>query len=209
MDDLKTMLYFTLLSGSAALATSGLALAEMENPHQHHHMMMAESIAYQSTLADYEVPDVKLVDVQGAPVSLREDLADDAPVMLNFIFTSCTSICPVMSSTFQQVQQQLGEESGKVRMVSISIDPEQDTPARLQAYADRYQAGPNWQMLTGTVENSIAVQRAFDAYRGDKMNHAPATYLRAGGAGSPWLRLDGFASASDIISEYRKLARHP
>ena len=78
MDDLKTMLYFTLLSGSAALATSGLALAEMENPHQHHHMMMAESIAYQSTLADYEVPDVKLVDVQGAPVSLREDLADDA-----------------------------------------------------------------------------------------------------------------------------------
>ena len=64
-------------------------------------------------------------------------------------------------------------------------------------------------MLTGTVENSIAVQRAFDAYRGDKMNHAPATYLRAGGAGSPWLRLDGFASASDIISEYRKLARHP
>jgi protein SCO1/2 len=208
MNDLRTMLYFTLLSGSAALASSGLALADMEDAHRHHHMMMADSIAYQSTRADYEVPDVSLLDAQGKPVSLRDDLAGDEPVMLNFIFTSCTSICPVMSATFRQVQQQLGEEGGRVRMVSISIDPEQDTPTRLQAYAERYQAGANWQMLTGTLADSIAVQRAFGAFRGDKMNHAPATYLRAGGPGSPWLRLDGFASADDIIREYRQLAHH-
>jgi protein SCO1/2 len=208
MEDLKTILCFALLSGSAALATTGLARAEMDHAHHHHQMMMSDSSGYQSATASYEVPDVKLIDRQGAPVSLRDDLAGDAPVMLNFIFTSCTSICPVMSATFRQVQQQLGEEGGQVRMVSISIDPEHDTPARLQDYADRYQAGPNWQMLTGTQQDSIAVQRAFGAFRGDKMNHAPATYLRAGGAGSPWLRLDGFASAGDIIREYHKLAHH-
>ncbi|MDD2700774.1 MAG: SCO family protein [Sideroxydans sp.] len=208
MNDLKTMLYFALLSGSAALASSGMARAEMEDMHHHHHMMMSDSSGYQSTLAAYEVPDVKLMDKEGAAVSLRDDLAGDEPVMLNFIFTSCTSICPVMSSTFQQVQQQLGEEGGKVRMVSISIDPEHDTPARLHEYAERYRANGNWQMLTGKLEDSIAVQRAFGAFRGDKMNHAPATYLRAGGPGTPWLRLDGFASASDIIREYHQLAHH-
>lgn len=208
MNDLRTMLYFALLSGSAALATTGLARAEMDHAHHHHQMMMSDSSGYQSASADYVVPDVKLLDKQGMPVSLRDDLAGDQPVMLNFIFTSCTSICPVMSSTFRQVQQQLGEEGGKVRMVSISIDPEHDTPARLQEYAERYQAGPNWQMLTGTLQDSIAVQRAFGAFRGDKMNHAPATYLRAGAPGSPWLRLDGFASAGDIIREYHKLAHH-
>jgi len=52
------------------------------------------------------------------------------------------------------------------------------------------------------------VQRAFGAFRGDKMNHAPATFLRMGGPGKPWVRLDGLVSASDIIHEYHKLAGH-
>jgi Uncharacterized protein SCO1/SenC/PrrC, involved in biogenesis of respiratory and photosynthetic systems len=89
-------------------------------------------------------------------------------------------------------------------MVSISIDPEHDTPAKLKEYARKFGAGPQWQMLTGSVENSIAVQRAFNTYRGDKMNHEPATFLRAG-KGKPWVRLDGFASAGELVKEYRQL----
>ena len=79
------------------------------------------------------------------------------------------------------------------------------TPAALKAYAGKYGAGPQWQMLTGSLDDSIAVQRAFDVYRGDKMNHQPATFLRAG-PGQPWVRLDGFASAADILREYRRIA---
>jgi protein SCO1/2 len=59
-------------------------------------------------------------------------------------------------------------------------------------------------MLTGTLDDSVAVQRAFDVYRGDKMNHQPATFLRAA-PGQPWVRLEGFASAADILREYRQL----
>jgi len=54
------------------------------------------------------------------------------------------------------------------------------------------------------VKDSIAVQRAFDVYRGDKMNHLPTTFLRAS-PGQPWVRLDGFAGAADILREYRQL----
>ncbi len=181
--------------------------ATVEDHHAHHHPALSVSEGgYVRTVAAYAVPDVKLVDPDGTPVPLRSELADPRkPVILNFIFTSCGAVCPVMSATFSQVQLALGAERDTVRMVSISIDPEQDTPAALKAYAGKYGAGPQWQMLTGSLADSIAVQRAFAVYRGDKMNHQPATFLRAA-PGQPWVRLDGFASAADILREVRQLS---
>ncbi|HLP97418.1 MAG TPA: SCO family protein [Sideroxyarcus sp.] len=196
-----------LFTGTAMAMSASGGQAEMEHLH-HHHMAMADSSGYQRSLASYDIPDVSLVDAGGVKISLREVLGGDEPVMLNFIFTSCTAICPVMSATFRQVQEQLGEERSKVRMVSISIDPENDTPEKLKEYAGRFEAGPQWRMLTGSVEDSIAVQRAFDSFRGDKMSHEPVTFLRAGGTTQTWVRLDGLASSSDIINEYHKLVAH-
>lgn len=189
---------------SLALGVSGMA---QSGEHDHHgHGMDAMRGAYTRSVAAYSIPDLKLVDMHGTAVSLREGLGEKDPVMLNFIFTTCTAICPVMSATFHHVQDQLGPDSRKVRMISISIDPENDTPAKLMEYAGKYRAGPQWTMLTGSAANSIAVQRAFGVYRGDKMSHAPATFIRAGGADKPWVRLDGFASAPDIIREYHQMA---
>jgi len=199
----RTSLMLVLSLGLAPLPTS--AIAEEALHAHHHHAMPSVQDGYVRTLASYTVPDVKLLNADGAGVPLRSELADpDRPVILNFIFTSCGAICPVMSMTFSQVQAALGPARDAVRMVSISIDPEHDTPAALKAYAGKYGAGPQWQMLTGSLDDSIAVQRAFDVYRGDKMGHTPATFLRAR-AGQPWVRLDGFASAADILREYRQL----
>ena len=189
---------------SLGLAPFPTGATSKEDHSHHHHAMPGEQDGYVRTLASYAIPDVKLLDPNRARVSLRSQL-DDKPVILNFIFTSCGAICPVMSATFSQVQKALGPERDAVRMVSISIDPDFDTPEALKIYAKKYGAGPQWQMLTGSLDNSIAVQRAFDVYRGDKMGHTPVTFLRAK-AGQPWVRLDGFASADDILREYRKLA---
>lgn len=181
------------------------AVAEDHSHHHHHHAMPAEADGYVRTQAAYTVPDVKLVDADGAGVPLRRELAQqDRPLILNFIFTTCGAVCPVMSATFSQLQAALGPERDAVRMLSISIDPEEDTPAALKAYAGKYGAGPQWRMLTGSLDDSIAVQRAFGVYRGDKMNHQPATFLRAA-PGQPWVRLDGFASAADILREVGQL----
>ena len=204
-----------LATSRAAVALSTLVLGLVAFPasviaqdHQHdhsHHAMPGKPGRYVRTLAGYTIPDVKLVDADGAGVPLRSEFADrDKPIILNFIFTTCGAVCPVMSATFAQVQAALGAERDAVRMVSISIDPEQDTPAALKDYAGKYHAGPQWRMLTGSLDDSIAVQRAFDVYRGDKMNHQPATFLRAA-PGRPWVRLAGFASAADILHEYRRL----
>jgi protein SCO1/2 len=82
------------------------------------------------------------------------------------------------------------------------VDPEEDTPARLRAYARQYSAGPEWQHYTGTVAASLAAQRAFDVYRGDKMGHTPVTLVRTA-PGAPWIRLDGFATAEVLLKEVR------
>jgi protein SCO1/2 len=103
-----------------------------------------------------------------------------------------------------QLQEKLGNDRKRAHLVSISIDPEQDTPAVLREYAKRFEAGNGWRYYTGTAEASIATQRAFDVYRGDKMNHAPVTLLRAA-PGKPWTRIEGFASADELLNKYREI----
>ena len=178
------------------------SMMEVDDSHaHHHHMIKAET---KRTVVDYELPQVKLVQEDGKIVSLAEELNDGRPVILDFIYTSCTEICPLTSRIFSMFQEELGSDRDKVHMVSISIDPEQDTPAVLKEYASKYGAGPSWHFYSGTAEASIATQQAFGVYRGNKMNHTPVTLLRAA-PGKPWVRIDGFASADELLRTYREL----
>src|ERR1700704_5448579 len=76
--------------------------------------------------AQYAVPDVTMVRQDAARVSLLKEMDDGRPVVLNFIFTTCGSICPLMSQVFGQFQRQLGPDRAKVHLMSISTDPEED-----------------------------------------------------------------------------------
>jgi len=160
---------------------------------------------YQRSVRSYSVPDVTLVDADARPVRLRELLAGNEPVMMNFVFTTCSTICPVMVRVFSEVPGRLGAASKNLRMVSISLDPENDTPAQLKSYAKHIGAGPRWQFLTGRLQDIKTVQLAFDSYRGDKMNHEPLTLMRRT-SGEPWLRIDGFAGPEELAREFRKIA---
>lgn len=161
---------------------------------------MNENADVRRSVSDYAIPNVTLVREDGKRVELAAELDDGRPLVMNFIYTSCTTICPMNSQVFEQFQDDLGDVGGSVHLVSISIDPEQDTPARLRAYAAQFHAGKGWNHYSGTVAASIAVQRAFNAYRGDKMSHVPLTLVRAA-PGKPWVRFDGFARADDLMAE--------
>jgi protein SCO1/2 len=199
---------FASVIGALALflaVSQQTAIAEQasDDPHAHHHHMMQQK-SIKRTTASYTIPDVTLVNQDKQKVSLPELLDSDHPVMLNFIFTSCTAICPAMSATFASVQKQLGSDSEKLHMISISIDPEYDTPDALNAYAKRFKAGSQWEFLTGSLDDSVSVQKAFDADRGDKMNHAPMTLMRATRT-SEWVRYEGFATADELAKEARSM----
>lgn len=179
------------------------AVSDTDDPHAHHRHMMDQK-GYRRSTHNYDIPPLVLVDKDNNKVSINEALAADEPVMLNFIFTTCTTICPVLSATFAQVQRELGDEADQVKMISISIDPEYDTPERLRDYAVRFKAGPQWQFYTGSSDDIVTIQKAFDAYRGSKANHEPLTFLHVP-ADPQWVRVNGLASAADVVKEYRQL----
>ncbi|KVZ28765.1 hypothetical protein WL14_04755 [Burkholderia cepacia] len=197
-----------LLIGCALLTGQAAQAQESMDEHAHHHMMMsgmkAMMPAMKTSTVAYTLPAVTLVRDDGKIVVLKDELDDGRPVILTFIYTTCTSICPVISQTLSQLQQALGADRDKVHIVSISIDPENDTPARLHAYAAKFGAGPEWQHYTGTMAASVTTQKAFNVYRQDKMDHNPVMFLRAA-PGQSWLRIDGFATTDDLLHMYRSL----
>src|SRR5256714_15485887 len=156
----------------------------------------------------YEPPAITLVRADGKSVPLPGELDHGRPVLLNFIFTTCSSICPLTSRTLEEFQRKLGREASQVHLMSISIDPEQDTPASLSVYARKFHAGPEWQYYTGSVAASIAAQRAFDVYRGEKMSHTAVTLMRSA-PGKPWLRIEGFVTPEELFDDYQKLLASP
>jgi protein SCO1/2 len=187
-------------------ADNAMESTDEADPHAHHRHMM-ESTNYSRSEHDYQLPDLELVNMAAEKTRLLDEVNPGKPVMVNFIFTTCTTICPVMSATFAQVQSELGDDSDELRMISFSIDPEQDTPERLREYAGLFNAGPQWQFLTGSLADSVAVQKAFDVYRGNKMNHEPTTLMKSADSDT-WVRIDGLARASDIVAEYHRLLGH-
>ncbi len=186
--------------GLAASAAASAWLPARAQAHQHHDV----APGLRRSMADYTLPEAMLVRDDGKRVPLAGELNDGRLVMLNFVFTTCTAICPVTSQVFAETQSRLRGQLERVHMVSISIDPENDTPAQLREYAKRFGAGPQWQHYTGSSAASVAVQKAFATYRGDKMNHQPVTLLRRT-AGQPWVRLEGFVSPSELAGEVKAL----
>lgn len=134
-----------------------------------------------------------------------DEMNDGRPLFVDFIFTDCPAICPLSGQAFAQFQSELGADRSKVHLVSITIDPEQDTPGRLTAYARKFHAQPGWDHYTGTSEASLSMQRAFGVSWGGKMDHAPVVFVRQA-PGLAWERLDGFWTAADLLAEYRNFA---
>lgn len=194
---------------SAAWALLAAAIpAWAATGHEHHHHPPEQAPGYARLVATYQLPETTLQRSDGVKVSFPKEIDDGKPVILNFIYTTCTAVCPILSQSFAEFQNKLGAERSQVRMVSISIDPEEDSPSRLAGYARRFEAGEQWRFYTGSVRASVTLQKAFQAYFGDKMHHRPMTFMRLA-PGQPWVRLEGFTTPDDLLKEYRQLVRKP
>ena len=151
-----------------------------------------------------DIPAVTLVDQDGDRVDFRALTLSDKPVFVDFIFATCTTICPVLSAGYTSIQRKLGDGLlDRVTLVSITIDPENDGPEELTAYLERYRAKPGWEFLTGTRADIDKVMQSFDAYIPDKMSHKPLLFIRTPSDGS-WVRLYGFASSADLMAELER-----
>ena len=156
------------------------------------------------TMENYKVPDVIFTNQDGNRIKLGNLLNSDKLVVLDFIFTTCPTICPILSAGLSNIQKKLGEGTDKMQMVSITIDPDNDTPAVLKKYSRKYDAGLQWEFLTGSREDIDRVMKAFDAFVSNKMSHYPLTFLHAPGS-SEWVRIFGLMSTDDLIMELNKV----
>lgn len=104
--------------------------------------------------AQHYFGEIPLVNQNGETMRLYSDVLKGRVVVIDAMFTQCAGACPLMSANFAKIQDSLGDRLGKdVYLVSISVDPANDTPARLKEYAARFKARPGWYFLTGSKEN--------------------------------------------------------
>jgi protein SCO1/2 len=164
----------------------------------------AASPAYQRTLERYTIPDVTLINQDGKRMKFAALVNSGKPVVIDFIYGTCTTICPVLSAGYTNFQRKLGADTRSVQLISISIDPENDGPAVMKKYLKNYRAQPGWDFLTGSRQDIDRVMQAFNAYIPNKMSHYPIMFLKAPGD-EKWVRIYGLIGTSDFLKEYQKV----
>lgn len=120
-----------------------------------------------------------VIDRSGAERDFRDDIVGDGPVMLTFVYTSCTTVCPVANAIFQQVEDELTARGDTTtRLVSVSVDPRRDTPEQFAAVAKELGAGPRWEFVTGDVAEVESALRSMGVSVGRVEDHDPMFLVR-------------------------------
>jgi len=167
-------LLVTLPSGAAApAASSPPASADAKS-------RVESTPAEREAKARNYFTDTVLTDQHGKPRRFYSDVLKDKTVVINFIFTNCGEACPLITHKLAAVKNKSGDLFGKeLRFVSISIDPERDTPEALRKYARKFDVvHPEWIFLTGDKETVMGVVKRLGAWTGSVEAHS--TVLLAG-----------------------------
>jgi len=157
---------------------------------------------YARSVQYYNIPNVTLLNQDGKKVKIKEMVDSGKPVIIDFIYTTCTTICPVLSATFTNLRKELGADADKVQLISISIDPEHDRPEQMKKYLSRYRAGKGWDFLTGSREDINKVLRSLNANFVDKMAHEPL-YIIHSPHSDDWVRIKGLLTKGDLLHELK------
>jgi len=151
--------------------------------------------------------DVELVDQDGRTRRLYSDLLAGKIVVVEAFFTSCTTACPVLAERLAALQESLGDRLGReVYLLSISVDPQLDTPDRLKRYAESLGARPGWIFLTGKRQNVDWALYKLGSYLGPKEVHSNLLVLGNEPAGV-WKKVFGLAPAASLIRSLDSVLR--
>lgn len=147
------------------------------------------------------IPDVAVIDSGGKRQRLAQSFDGAEAVMLNFVFTTCSTICSTQTAVLAEFQRRLVAAGKRARFVTVSIDPDNDTPERLATFARQFDIDRDWSFFTGEFDDLIRVQQAFDVYRGSKAAHPPVVLLKRAHE-STWVRIEGVAAPSDLLAVF-------
>src|SRR5262244_3155724 len=128
----------------AGIATLAAALFSLQTP------LHAQSNRW----GENYFPNLPVVTQDGKALKFYDDVIKGKIVLISFIYTNCPDICPLTTARIAQVEEKLGEIVGRdIFLISLTVDPERDSPERLKGFAEAFGAGPGWLFLTGRPDH--------------------------------------------------------
>jgi protein SCO1 len=185
-----------------SVRAAGARLRQDQTPqtHDHHKQSGAQDRAAREETVKVSIPDLSLLDQQGRKISFYSDLVKGKTVAINFIFTTCTTICPPLGATFAKMQKLLGDRLGKdVRLISVTVDPVTDTPERLRAWGEKFGAKQGWTFVTGEKTEMDKLLKALNGYTARIEDHSPMILI-GNDDKAIWTRAYGLAPPAKLMN---------
>ncbi|HJT67625.1 MAG TPA: SCO family protein [Pyrinomonadaceae bacterium] len=143
--------------------------------------------------------DIELVNQNGEKMRFYHALLQGHTVIINSFFATCQASCLPITRNLEKVQEALGDRLGKdARIISISVDPDVDTPPELKAFSKKFHARPGWYFLTGSKENVAFVLKKLGQYVEDKNDHYNIVIIGNERTGL-WKKAFGLAKSEELI----------
>jgi protein SCO1/2 len=150
--------------------------------------------------------DVELTNQNGEKMRLYSDLIAGKTVVINSFYSTCVGICPMMAATFKRIQTALGDRLGRdVILISVTVDPETDTPARLREYAESMSAKRGWYFVTGKRENVEKALGKLGLRVAAKEEHTSVMLIGNEPKGL-WKKAFGLARSDEIVKMVEEVA---
>lgn len=153
-----------------------------------------------------KIPHARVIDQNGKQLNFYNDLIKGKSVAINFVFTTCTAICPSLTATFRKVQQEARARGLDVQLISISVDPTVDTPERLNDFAKKFKVEPGWAFVTGDKSEIDSVLQALGVAVSNKNDHTPMVLI-GNDVADHWTRTYGLSSPVTIVNLIEASAR--
>jgi len=143
------------------------------------------------------VPDIEVVNQDGQHVRFNSQVVDGRIAIVTGFFTTCSSMCPITQEKLAQVAKLLGPRLGKdVMIVSISVDAENDTPARMKDWGEKFHIGPGWTLLSGRRAEVDTLLKSLGLFVELRQRHQSA--LMVGSTATGWVRISSWTSSEKL-----------
>ncbi len=186
-------------AGGQALGQNSTPQAKPAAPPAPHDQSHMTKTTKEPSPAEKYFTDVELINQDGKKVRFYTDVLKGKTVVVNAFFTSCASVCPPMNRNMEKIQEAFGDRVGKdVFLVSITVDPEVDTPARMKEYAQKFHAGNGWIFLTGKKENLDWALYKLGQYVERKDDHKTIFIIGNEPTGL-WKKAFGMANVAELV----------
>ena len=143
------------------------------------------------------VPDIEVVNQNGRHVRFNSQVVDGRIAIVTGFFTNCSAMCPFTQEKLAQVARLLGPRMGKdVVIVSVSVDAENDTPARMKDWGEKFHIGPGWTLLSGKRAEVDTLLKSLGLFVELRQRHQSA--LMIGNTATGWVRISSWTASEKL-----------